>query len=218
MIMIILDIETTGLTNDAGICEIGAIDFNNSNNYFLQDCRIDSEDVVTEGALKVNGRTPEQLYDINKQSQKQLIENYLSWVENQPEKLFFGQNVSWDITMIQAKSLKYGIELKFLDNHGQRGFDIHTLAQEKYNELNGHYFLNLNGRSAMNLGKVLEFCGLKDERINIDFRGVQRQGKDHSALEDCKLEGEALSRIKFGKNHFPEYVSFEIPDYLKKEK
>lgn len=214
--MIILDIESTGLTSDCGICEIGAIDFNNPNNYFIQDCRVDSDDIITEGALKVNGRTLEELRDLNKQSQKQLIENYLSWVEKQPEKIFFGQNVSWDITMIQAKSLKYNIQLKFLDTHGQRGFDLHTIAQEKYKETNGNYFLNKIGKSNMNLGKVLEFCGLEDNRINMTFRGVEKQGKYHSALEDCKLEGEALSRIKFGKNIFKEYSEFKIPDYLKK--
>lgn len=216
--MIILDIETTGLTHDCGICEIGAINLDNSDNYFLQDCQTDKEDFVTEEALSVNGRTREQLYDFNKQPQKKMIENYLNWVEKQPEKMFYGQNVAWDISMIQARCVKYGLRDKFLEIHGQRGMDLHTIAQEKYKEINEKYLLKKNGMSAMNLSRILEFCGLPDERINVRGEEIVKQGKFHTALEDCKLEGEALYRMKFGKSFFPEYSKFKISSYLKIEK
>lgn len=214
--MIILDIETTGLTDEYGICEIGAIDFNNPSNFFVQDCRIDDSDKISKGALAVNGRTFKELFDNSKQSQKELISNYLNWVEKQPLKLFYGQNVSWDITMIQSKCLKYGLEELFLDIHVQRGMDLHTIAQEKYFDVYGKYFLKKTGQSAFNLGKVLEFSGLNDNRVNVKGNSVVKEGNYHGALEDCKLEGEALSRIKYGKGLFEEFKKFKIPDYLKK--
>jgi len=214
--MIVLDIETTGLTHDCGICEIGAINFEEPIRTFIQDCRIDEGDIITEGAFKVNGRTRKQLFDETKQSQKQLIENYLNWVEKQSVKMFYGQNVSWDISMIQARCIKYNLREKFLNIHGQRGMDLHTIAQEKYEKLNGGFSLNEFGRSNMNFGKILEFCGISDERINVRIEEVVKKGKTHSAFEDCKLEGEALYRIKFGINFFPEYTKFPIPEYLKK--
>jgi DNA polymerase III epsilon subunit-like protein len=212
--MIVLDIETTGLTHDCGICEIGAINLDEPSKKFIEDCRIDEDDVITEGALKVNGRTVEQLNDRNKQSQKRMIENYLNWVEKQELKLFYGQNVSWDISMIQAKCIKYGLEKRFLEVHGQRGMDLHTIAQEKYREINGKYMLKENGQSAMNLGEILIFCGLEDSRVVVKANEVVKKGNFHSALKDCMLEGEALIRLKFGKNFFPEYAKFKIPDYL----
>ena len=215
--MIILDIETTGLTHYCGICEIGAINLDNPNDYFLQDCRIDKGDIVTEEALKVNGRTREQLYDISKQSQKQIIENYLNWTEKQSEKMFCGQNVAWDISMIQARCIKYNLIDKFLEIHGQRGMDLHTLAQKKYKEINGKYLFNKNGMSAMNLSRILEFCGMIDDRINVTGNKIIKQGRFHNAMGDCRLEGEALCRIEFGKNLFPEYLKFKIPDYLKND-
>jgi DNA polymerase III epsilon subunit-like protein len=215
--MIILDIETTGLTNDCGICEIGAININGNFETFLQDCRIDEGDTITEGALKVNGRTLEQLFDKTKQSQKQLIENYINWVEKQEEKIFFGQNVPWDISMIQSKSIRYDMHKKFLDIHGQRGMDLHTLAQEKYYQIHGKYLLKEMGQSAFNLGETLKFCGIQDERIVVKGNEILKEGKIHTALEDCKLEGEVLYRLKFGKNLFDEYKTFEIPGYLKKK-
>jgi len=214
--MIILDIETTGLTNDWGICKIGAKNIKRNFETFFQDCRIDKGDTITEGALRVNGRTLEQLFDKTKQSQEQLIKSYINWVEKQEEKIFYGQNVSWDITMIQSRTIKYGFQEKFLDIHGQRGMDLHTLAQERYYEINGKYFLNNSGKSAFNLGKVLKFCGIPDERINFRGNEVIKEGKFHGALEDCKLEGEVLYRLKFGKNLFDSFREFPIPGYLKK--
>ncbi len=214
--MIILDIETTGLTNDCGICEIGAINTDDHSNTFLQDCKIDDDDLITEGAMRVNGRNLDILKDKNKQPQNQLIENYLDWVSMQENKLFYGQNVAWDISMIQAKSIKYDLHKKFLEIHMQRGMDLHTLAQERYFEINKKYLLKETGQSAFNLGKILEFCGIPDERINVKGNEIVREGKYHTALEDCALEGEAIYRLKFGKNLFEEFNKFEIPDYLKK--
>lgn len=214
--MIILDIETTGLTHDCGICEIGAINTKTPSNIFIQDCKIDDDDTITEGALKVNGRTKEELFDETKQSQMQLIGNYLDWVEMQEEKLFYGQNVAWDISMIQAKSMKYNMHKRFLDIHGQRGMDLHTLAQERYFEIYKKYLLKETGQSAFNLGNVLDFCGIPDERVNVFFNRIIKEGKFHTALEDCFLEGEALYRLKFGKSLFEEFKKFEVPDYLKK--
>ncbi len=216
--MIILDIETTGLTSDYGIYELGAINLDYPMHYFLQNCRIDLSDIVTEGALKVNGKTIQELNDSSKQSQKQLLENYLFWVEKQPEKIFFGQNVGWDITMIQSKAIKYNIHDMFLNIHGQRGFDLHTISQDKYKDIHGKYYLDDKGKSLMKLGKTLEFCGIQDNRVKIFGNKVVKEGEFHNALEDCKLEGEALIRLKFGINLFPEYAHFKIPDYLKKIK
>ena len=214
--MIVLDIETSGLTHDCGICEIGAINTNDLSKTFFQDCRIDEDDTITEGAMRVNGRNLDILKDKNKQTQKELIENYLNWISIQEEKIFYGQNVAWDISMIQAKSIKYDLHKKFLEVHMQRGMDLHTLAQERYFEINGKYLLKETGQSAFNLGKILEFCGIPDERINVKGNEIIREGKYHTALEDCALEGEAIYRLKFGKNLFKEFKQFEIPVYLRK--
>ena len=47
--MIILDIETSGLRpEENGIWQIGAVDFYNPENIFLDECRIDQEDKVEE--------------------------------------------------------------------------------------------------------------------------------------------------------------------------
>ena len=68
----------------------------------------------------------------------------------------------------------------------------------------------------MNLSKILDFCGIKDNRIRVENNVVVQQGKSHEGLEDCKLEGECIYRIRTGRGLFKEYSQFKIPKYLRR--
>ncbi len=215
--MILLDIETSGIdTGRCGIWQIGALELENPINYFLQEGRIDDDDIAEEGALKVTGKTERELRDKKKQSQKKLILNYFGWLAPIKEKLFLGQNVGWDITFIQNKCIRYGILDKFREVQSQRSFDLHTIAQDRYKQIHNSYLLDEKGKSKMNLSAVLGLCGILDDRINVTGSEVVKQGKPHNALEDCKLTGECFSRLMHGKNLFPEYSQSKIPKELRK--
>jgi DNA polymerase III epsilon subunit-like protein len=215
--MIVLDIESSGIsTGDCGIWQIGAIELENPKNYFLEEARIDSGDVVTESALMVTGKTEKDLRNPKKQSQKKLIINYLNWASKIKEKMYIGQNIGWDINFIQNKCIKYGIMDLFRKVQSQRSMDLHTLAQEKYNNIKGNYCIDEKGKSKMNLLSILEFCGIPDKRIHVEGDKKIKKGKSHEALEDCKLEGECYFRLEYGKNLFSEFKKFKIPEYLKK--
>ena len=217
--MIILDIETSGIdTGRCGIWQIASIDLKNTKNYFLEEGRIDDEDIVAEGALKVTGKTEKYLRNTKKQPQKQLVSNYLEWRKSCKEKINIGQNVGWDFNFIQNKCIKYGIMDKMCEVMGQRAIELHTLAQEKYREINGEYMKDEKGKSSMNLTKILKFCGIPDERMNLESNmDVTKKGTVHNALEDCKLAGECYYRLEYGKNLFKEFKKFSIPDYLNRE-
>ncbi|MFW6233193.1 MAG: exonuclease domain-containing protein [Nanoarchaeota archaeon] len=200
--MIVLDIETSGINfSKNGIWQIGAIDLE-TREEFLQECRIDNDEDISSEALLITGKSEKELRN-NKQSQKQMIENFLKWVENKKIHNFICQNPQFDIGFIKIKSEKYG--LKIPKNH--RAFDLHSIAQIIYFQLNKDFLFNYNKKgSDFNMSKILEFCGVKDNR------------KNHNALEDCKLTGECFSRLVYSKKRFKEYEVFEIPDYLKKGK
>lgn len=66
----------------------------------------------------------------------------------------------------------------------------------------------------MGLTNILEFCGMKDERISLRDGHVDRKGSPHNALEDAKLEAECFSRMAYGRNLLEEYKKFPLPDYL----
>jgi len=205
--MIVLDLEASGAdTGKSGIWQIGAIDLENLENTFFEEGRIDDEDSVEEGALKVTGKTEEELRDPNKQSQKQLILNFLKWAETCKIKITIGQNIGWDITFLQNKTIRYNLHEEFRKIIGYKGLDLYAIAQLKHLEIKGAYKTKENGKGNFNLSGVLEFCGIPDNRIKLNGEETIKEGTPHNALEDCKLEGECYSRLMFGKNLFPEYT------------
>jgi|SRR3989344_5178387 len=201
--MIILDIETTGIDfNKCGIWQIGALDFYNPENYFLEEARIDDEDLIEEGALKINGKIEQELRDPKKQSQKQLLENFFEWINEHKDYYPGGENIgTFDWIFLKEKSEKYELKFPFR----ARVFDLQAVSQTRYHQIFGKLLIK-DGKSDMGLAQTLEFCGLKD------LRGF------HNALEDCKLEAEAFSRLLYGKNLIPEFSKFPVSEYLKKEK
>lgn len=196
---IILDLETSGLDKvKCGIWQIGAIDLND-NEEFFQEGRIDDKDFVEKDALKVIGKTEEDLRDKNKKTQKQLLKDFFQWLETRKVKNFLCQNPQFDLTFLEIKANEYGLKIPFR----YKCFDSHTIAQMVYYKINGEFWFE-EGRSKMNLGKILEFVGMKDNR------------QAHNALEDCKLTAECFSRLIYGENLFPEYSQFKIPKELTK--
>src|SRR3989344_3255200 len=210
--MIIVDIETSGNFKPwkNGIWEIGALEFENPSNTFLQEARIDDEDCVEKEALKVIGKTEEYLRDKKKQSQKQLLENFFNWSGKARDNILVAHNISFDYGFLFLRAEKYGLKFSF----GYRNFDLHVIAAYKYFEINGHFLIE-DGRSKMNLSNVMEFCGMKDTRIQLKEKEVVREGTPHNGLEDAIIEAECLSRILYGKSLFKDFAKFSIPEYLK---
>ena len=159
--MIVVDIETSGmLDSNVGIWQIGAVEFENPSNSCLEDGRIDDSDVVEEGALIVTGKTEGELRDRNKQAQSLLIERFFNWAGRIDGKVFVAHNTPFDFGFLSIKARKYGIDFPFKT----RSIDLHTLAMLKYYQIHGKFYLD-SGLSAMSLPRILEFCGIQDERI-----------------------------------------------------
>jgi len=205
MLPIVLDIETSGFGFRCGIWQIGAIDLNNPEEIFFEECRIDDEDEIinlpapTKPVLEVIGKTKEELRDKNKQSQKQLLENFFKWVEKRSMKNFLCQNPQFDVAFLEIKAMKYGLKMPF----HFRSFDLHNIAQIRFFDINKKLLIK-NDHSDMGLRNILKFCGMEDNR------------QAHNALEDCKLTGECFSRLMYSRNLFPEYSKFPISEVLKK--
>lgn len=211
--MIIVDIETSGQLepHKNGIWQIGAVDFENPQNVFLQESRIDDDDLIEEGALKVTGKTEKELRNKNKQPQKQLLINFLDWVSKIENKTLVAHNTPFDYGFLYIRAKHYGLKIPF----SHRTFDLHVFAAMKYLEIYGKLPFE-KGKSFMNLPKVIEFCGMADDRIQLKDNKVVKQGKPHNALEDARLEAECLSRILFGRGLFDEFKKFPIPKVMKK--
>ena len=212
--MIVVDIETSGLDfTKCGIWQIGALYIDNPKNTFLEEARIDDNDLIEPEALRVGGKTESDLRDGKKQSQKQLLINFFSWVKKTNNFAMLSHNPQdLDYTLVVKKAKQYSLEFPF--HH--RCFDMHSMAQLKFFQVNGNFLMKPGmGVSEMGLSHVLEFCGMEDNRIKAGQKGVN-EGHPHNALEDCRLTAECFSRIVFGKSLIEDYSKFLIPSYLKK--
>lgn len=198
---VVMDMETSGLDLvNSGIWQIGAIDLNTMEE-FLEESRIDNEDIISPGALKVTGKTEEDLRNPKKQSQKELFLKFVNWLNERKFKSFLCQIPMWDVGWLHVRLNKYNLEMPFR----HRSFDLHSIAQAKFHDVHSKFLIHEN-HSEMSLMKVLEFCGIQDPR------------NTHNALEDCKLTAECFSRLIYGKNLFSEYSQFPIPEYLRRSK
>ena len=184
--MISVDLEMSGIyPAENGIWQIGAYDLE-SKKEFLDECRIDDEDKIEKGALIVTGKTEKELRDQNKQSQKELLEKFFKWVEDKKIKNMLCQNCL-DYAFLIVKARKYGLKVSF----HYRMFDLHSIAQLRYYQKNGKFSIDKD-HSNMNLKSILEFCGLKDDRIQMEGGKVVQEGKPHNALEDAKLNAKCF--------------------------
>lgn len=210
--MIVVDIETSGNFDPYknGIWQIGAVEFENPENNFLEEARIDEEDCIEDGALRVTGKTIEELRDNSKQSQKELLQNFFRWVSKIENKTLIAHNTPFDYGFLFLRAKKY--ELNFPFSH--RTLDLHVFAVSKYFEINKKLPF-AEGKSIMNLPKIIEFCGLVDNRIQLKDKEVVKEGNPHDGLEDAELEAECLSRILYGKSLIKRYNNYSVPDYLK---
>lgn len=210
LLPIVVDIETSGGNPiEHGIWQIGAVDLNTMEE-FIDEARIDEEDKVLDEALRIIGKTEEELRDSNKQSQKELLEKFFAWIKTREMKNLLCHLPEFDQGFLRNKSVRYfGNDFFWPDFH--RAFDSHTLAQNKYFEINGKFLITEEGNSDMGLRNTLKLCGIKDER-----RGRETDGEPHNALEDARLTAECFYRLMFGKNLFPEFEKFEVPEVLRK--
>lgn len=197
--MIVVDIETTGLEPEkCGIASIGALDFSNSQNQFYLECRVPENALVSDDALKVNGFTREQLFDVQKSDIRNSIEKFFNWaLRDIGDITLGGENIGFDISFLKAYARALSIPWIF----GYRSRDLHTTSIDVY-EQNCVKFPMKNKVSALSLDETLKFVGLLEEP------------KPHNALTGAKMEAEAFSRLIFGKNLLLEYSQFKIPDYL----
>ncbi len=197
--MIVVDIETSGLYPEKhGIWQIGALDFYNQSNTFLEEGRIDDEDEATSGALAVTGKTEFELREKKKQPQKTLLEHFFSWTKNVKIKNCLTQN-PFDSGFLSIKARKYHLEIPF--HH--RIYDLHSFASLKYKQIHREFLIEKD-HSDMGLTNILKFCGMQDNR------------QAHNALEDVKLTAECFSRLVYGKPLLTQFSQYKIPEYLKK--
>lgn len=192
--MIIVDVESSGIDPvKCSLVSVGAIDFDNPENRFYEECRIWDGAHIEDEALAVTGMTRAQITDPKKQTDREVVEDFLKWVETCQEHTLAGQNPSFDRDFLQQTAYRYHINWPL----AHRTVDLHSIAY--FHMIKHGVPIPLeNKHSKVDLTSIIKYVG-------IDFvRGV------HNALEDALLEAESLSRLMSDKPLLPEYKKFPM--------
>ncbi|HEX5774801.1 MAG TPA: 3'-5' exonuclease [Candidatus Paceibacterota bacterium] len=194
--MIVLDVETTGLVpSTCSILSLGAVDLDEPENQFYEECRIWDGAHITEEALSINGFTTEEIRKPEKRSEAELVAAFIAWACDRPrDRTLAAQNVSFDLEFVQAAAKRAGIESPF----GKRTLDVHTLV---WLHMTGRGIVPplANHHSALNLDAALRYAGVPEEP------------RPHNALTGALCHAEVIGRIAYNRKTFPDFSSYDIP-------
>jgi DNA polymerase-3 subunit epsilon len=192
--MIVVDVEASGVDPyKNSLVSVGAFEFEHPENTFYAECRIWQGAHIEDPALAVNGFSREQIQDGGKKSDKEIVEDFLRWVETCADHTLAGQNPSFDRDFLMATAHRYHLNWPL----PHRTIDLHSIAYFHYLR-KGLLPPASHKHSDLNLDKILQYVGIPSEP------------KPHNALTGAKLETEAFYRLIYEKGLFDEFKQFTI--------
>ncbi|MCF7815680.1 MAG: 3'-5' exonuclease [Candidatus Pacebacteria bacterium] len=195
--MLVVDIEASGTEYEKhSIVSIGALDLDNPENRFYEECRIWSGSHIMPDSLAITGFSEEEINDPQKNPEGEVVRRFLEWSEHMGDRTLAGQNVSFDRDFLRAAALREGLSWDL----AHRTIDTHTLC---YMHMITHGIQPpidpQHRRSALNLNGVLNYCGIPEEP------------EPHNALTGALCHAEVISRLLYNKKLLPEFEKFAIP-------
>jgi DNA polymerase III epsilon subunit-like protein len=195
--MIVIDIEASGTNYEKhSILSLGALDFNDPTNRLYLECRIWDGAHIDPEAIAVCGFTEEQARDSSKQTEAQLIAQFMTWADGIEDQTFAGQNVSFDRDFVRVACERAGYNYPF----AHRTIDTHTLAY-MHHVLHGKEIPIDKRHSALNLDAILNYVGIPAEP------------EPHNALTGALVHAEVISRLLYNKPLLPEFAAYPMPGF-----
>jgi DNA polymerase III epsilon subunit-like protein len=195
--MIVLDIEASGTEyHKHSIVSAGAIDFDNPSHRFYEECRIWEGAHIMKEALKVCGFTKKEITDPTKETEAELVANFIKWYEPIANRTLAGQNASFDRDFLKAAAERAHINWTL----AYRTIDTHTLCwMHMVNRGVKPPIDKKHKRSALNLDAVL------------NYTGIPKEPEPHNALTGALSHAEVISRLLYGKKLLPEFEEYDMP-------
>jgi len=190
--MIVVDVEASGVSPEKNsLVSVGAVDFANPQNRFYEECRIWGGAHIEDEALAVNGFTREQITDPNKKTDREVVEDFLAWLEKIEEKTIAGHNPSFDRDFLEQTAHRYHLNWPL----AHRTLDLHSICYFDMLQTGVKPPLT-HGHSALNLDAVLRYVGIPEEP------------KPHNALTGALVETEAFGRLFYKKPFLEEFLKY----------
>lgn len=181
--MIVIDIETTGTdSRKHSIVSLGAVDFHFPLRTFYGECKIFDGAAISDHALMINGFRRAQLFDSNKLSDIDLINNFIKWSEKCIDRTLAGMNVQFDYSFLRDTCKSHSVDFPF----PYRLIDLHSLAYCNLLRDKTSIPLSDNGGSKLTTDDIFHLVRLPSEP------------KPHNALTGAQMECEAFYRLIYG--------------------
>lgn len=195
--MLIVDVEASGTRcAQHSIVSIGAIDFDNPENRFYEECRIWDGAEIMDGALEVNGFSKEEITDPQKQTEAQAVQKFITWSESIADRTITGQNPSFDRDFLREAAYREHFNWSF----AYRTIDTHSLCWMHIIKRGNKPPVDAaHKRSDLDLDAILRYCGIPAEP------------EPHNALTGALCHAEVASRLLFDRKLLPEFEQFDIP-------
>lgn len=195
--MIAIDIEASGVDYlKNSIVSIGAIDLDDKDKVFFGECRVWEGSHVSEDTALFLQTTEEELRDPKKQSEGELVEKFMRWIDSVNDRTLLGQNVSFDRDFLKAACGRIHHEWPL----AYRTIDTHTLCYMHYVKRGlKPPFNEEKHRTAIDLDAILVYCGIPEEPV------------PHNALTGAKSHAEVAYRLLYDKKLLPDFDQFDIP-------
>lgn len=199
--MIVIDIETSGVSPVGdGLLSIGAVDilFPEERIYY-GECRLQESQQWNQAALDINGFTEASIFDTAKQSEQELLKDFIAWFRKSADRTVAGLHVEgFDVPFLNAVAKRNDIPHEF----GKRCVDLHTLAYAKKLQLREEIPVDSDGFSLLKTDEIHTFTGLGPEP------------RPHNALTGAQYEAESLYRLIYGKGLLSTFADSPVPSYL----
>lgn len=195
--MIVVDIEASGVDYlKHSIVSIGALDPEDPTNRFYEECRIWDGAHISKEALAVNGYTEDEVKDMHKKREGEIVRMFLEWSQHMADRTLAGQNVSFDRDFLKAaadrEDLAWDVAHRTIDTHTL--CFMHIVKRGLIPPIDeGHR------RSALNLDRILNYCG------------IPKEPHPHNALTGALCHAEVIARLLHDTKLLPEFSQYEIP-------
>lgn len=194
--MIVVDIEATWLdTENCSILSIWAVNLLNSNDTFYWECRCFEWAKVFQEWLDVNWFTLDDINDVNKQSEWDLVLSFINWLNWFPVRVIAWQHpMALDVPILKSACKRVGIDFNF----SYKTVDLHSIW---FSHIMKNWFnLNLKNdwTSDISLDTIAKYVWLTEEP------------RPHNALTWAKFEAECFNRLIFWKKLFDEFAEFPL--------
>ena len=195
--MLVIDIEASGTDpSKNSILSIGALDFDNPNNQFYDECRVWDGAHINDEALAVNGFTKEEATDPAKKTETELIQAFIAWAEDARDWTFAGQNPSFDRDFVAAACKRAHLDFPF----AHRTLDTHTMG-----------YMHMVKRGIVPPFDAKKHRSNLDLDLLLEYVGVPEEPAPHNALTGAMCHAEVISRLLYDRGLLLEFEVYPIP-------